>query len=156
MFTTWKYSLPKNLSRSSGVVMETIMKKIMMIKTVEQCIGDYYDLNMNCTLPWSQSNILLPYCSDSEKDHDKWRNLHSRLGDASGSTFWKMVDCQPKCQYTKYTLKPITQSNFDRLKFHNQSSDGANIDVRNILPFFLLTKYIPVFADTICIHFNGN
>ena len=60
----------------------------------------------------------------------KYKDLGQKLSHASSTKYWDLIDCIPRCQYTKYVLKPMIEGNLDQNKMMNKPEDGANNEVR--------------------------
>ena len=99
-------------------------------KTVEQCIIDYYQRELGCQLPWNTENTTLNTCTTAEQ-YTKFRKaINTLIDNASKMSFWKIIECQSRCQHTQYSLKKIADSNFNALKYMNEDADdGANMEV---------------------------
>ena len=96
-------------------------------KTVEQCVIDYYHRELGCKLPWIQENSTLDTCN-TEEQYIKLKSLINALIDnASKMSYWKILECQPRCEHTQYSLKKISKSNFNALKYMGQD-DEANME----------------------------
>lgn len=144
-------------------------------KTVEQCVRDYYHRNLSCYLPWGKSKLkvacfyffahfvyvdnpmdgILPSCSTKEQ-YSQYKKLVLALDKAVSTSFWNLVNCTPRCTYTKYTAHVLSESNFDMIKYASggKMDDGANLHVslsQHICMYWHCVHSIPV---SICCHFN--
>ena len=96
-------------------------------KTVDKCIEDYYVRELGCKMPWIVGNeSKLETCSTSES-YLKYTSLVQELiDDTSKVSFWNLVQCQPRCQFTQFHLHKTSESNFDILDYAGYEDDGAN------------------------------
>jgi hypothetical protein len=60
----------------------------------------------------------------------KYKELGQKLSHASSTKYWDLIDCIPRCQYTKYILKPMIEGNLDQNKMMGKPEDGANNEVQ--------------------------
>ena len=117
---------------------------------MEQCILDFYHQNLKCQLPWSKYvfdlEVFKEYfekfhsihtgkvvpdfeeCNSSD-EYLNFKELANKLSDASSTSFWNLVECTPRCKFTKYVLKPMVEGNFNGLLYETGKSEGANIEV---------------------------
>ena len=70
-----------------------------------------------------------------------YKKLALELADTSSTSFWDLINCTPRCKFTKYVLKPMFESNYNRLLYRTGKTDGANIAVRNNILNFSQIKY---------------
>lgn len=47
----------------------------------------------------------------------------------SETEYWKEIDCMPRCDFTQYRLKMLTESNYDSVAYWAKTPDGANMEV---------------------------
>ena len=73
-------------------------------------------------------DIGLPKCNKMEQ-LKKYKELIKGLNHASSTRYWDIINCTPRCKFTKYVLKPMIEGNFDQTKMMTGISDGANIEV---------------------------
>ena len=96
-------------------------------KTVEKCINDYYIRELGCKMPWIVGDKNgLKVCTTTEEYQKYQRLVETLIDNASKITFWNLVQCQPRCQYTQFHLHKVSESNFDILDYTGQEDDGAN------------------------------
>ena len=59
----------------------------------------------------------------------QYKNITGILDSASEIAYFKVIGCIPRCSYTKYRMKPIYDSNYNKIEYLGGKDDGANIDI---------------------------
>ena len=84
---------------------------------------------IDCQLPWNTENTTYDTCTTAEQ-YAKFRQaINTLIDNASKMTFWKIIQCQSRCQHTQYSLRKIADSNFNALKYMDLKDDGANMEI---------------------------
>ena len=70
----------------------------------------------------------LKICNETS-EYLNYKRIIQRLDMASETSYWKIIGCTPRCEFTKYSMKRLYDSFFDKLEYIGEENDGANFEL---------------------------
>ena len=74
------------------------------------------------------NGTALKICNETS-EYLNYKRIIQRLDMASETSYWKIIGCTPRCKFTKYSMKRLYDSFFDKLEYIGEEDDGANFEL---------------------------
>ena len=74
------------------------------------------------------NGTALKICNETS-EYLNYKRIIQRLDMASETSYWKIIGCTPRCEFTKYSMKRLYDSFFDKLEYIGEEDDGANFEL---------------------------